>query len=640
MAGPFDSYSVAAPPSAPRGGVFDDWQLAPPPAPAGPSLGRRLANAGVGFADAFTANYGDELAGRLQSLVYGRDPAAVTEQYRQRSRQAQQETPVGYAGGSIGGAVAQGLALPLSRPATALGALGQAARVGAATGAASASGASEGDLRERAGAAAQGGLVGAALGTGLEAVAQGVRAVGPSLLGRGPEARVEAKIGDILRKEGGDPAAAISRANAAGVSGMTVADVSEGARRVAAETADEGGPAQRALREFYGQRQTGQIVPGQGVQGGQAQQAIGVVRDLTGVGGRRAQATIDDIIAERAAQALPAQQRAYQLDPNGDPALVQTFQALMSTPAGKKAFGEVDEAYRNRLGGQPLPTDRVPSFEALDLMKRSLDDMVSGAFKPTADTVQRSVTGPALRALRDAFRERFRGASTDYAEYLDTFAGQTALKDAAGVGRDEFKKMTAEEVRGLLGNMTPGEQEAFRVGAAQSVQTGLERGPAKGAGSDPSAALRGTDNRNKLAALMPDPGRATLLDQALIGLQQQSETARRVAGQRRNDPTRHDLGDIVGLLGSNATSLAARAARLAAVTGERRDTRAMTAALRLTDGEARDLIERLSRVPTAYRLGGPAGAIGGLLGGDAANPGGLIPQAPAPDPREFMRSLF
>jgi hypothetical protein len=119
------------------------------------------------------------------------------------------------------------------------------------------------------------------------------------------------------------------------------------------------------------------------------------------------------------------------------------------------------------------PGSQVP-FEALDKVKQSLYDAATAAKKgghtnlgAEYDRLRKQLTDKLDRlSPKDA-----QGNSV-YRLARETFAGPSQLVDAAETGAKALS-MEAAELREAMRQMTPGEQEAFKIGAAQAFKEKL-----------------------------------------------------------------------------------------------------------------------------------------------------------------------
>lgn len=135
---------------------------------------------------------------------------------------------------------------------------------------------------------------------------------------------------------------------------------------------------------------------------------------------------------------------------------------------------ETTDALMNTINQTIItPGSQVP-FEALDKVKQSLYDAATAAKKgghtnlgAEYDRLRKQLTDKLDRlSPKDA-----QGNSV-YRLARETFAGPSQLIDAAETGAKALS-MEAAELREAMRQMTPGEQEAFKIGAAQAFKEKL-----------------------------------------------------------------------------------------------------------------------------------------------------------------------
>lgn len=218
--------------------------------------------------------------------------------------------------------------------------------------------------------------------------------------------------------------------------------------------------------------------------------------------------------------AKPLYEQAYQQHPA---VKSQALMDLMSTPSGQEAATRAVRMMQDAQVpvGTPDATGMIrnPSLQYLDYVKRALDDMV-GREEGVGLNYQATSQGRVLRAMRNKLV-----AETDQATQLPTgqpglwqqarqqYGGDLEVSDALRSGRDDFQKLTPEDLATRFGNMSFAEKDAFRSGVAENLfqrlgKTGDTQNPAQRISSTPAL-------REKLGALFDTPAQADRFVNAL-----------------------------------------------------------------------------------------------------------------------------
>lgn len=211
--------------------------------------------------------------------------------------------------------------------------------------------------------------------------------------------------------------------------------------------------------------------------------------------------------------AKPLYEQAYQQFPAvQSPALYK----LMTTPSGQEAAARAFRMMQDmRLPiGSPDATGMVqnPSLQYLDQVKRALDDMVNRE-EGTGLNYQSTNQGRVLRQMRDELRsgidQATQGANGQPGPYQlarQQYAGDLEVVDALRSGREDFSKLTPDELRAKVASMSFAEKDAFRSGVAEGLfqranNTTETQNPAKRVISTPAL-------QEKLTALFDKPAEA------------------------------------------------------------------------------------------------------------------------------------
>jgi hypothetical protein len=210
--------------------------------------------------------------------------------------------------------------------------------------------------------------------------------------------------------------------------------------------------------------------------------------------------------------AKPLYAQAYQQFPS-----VQspTLMNLMNTPSGQEAAARAFRMMQDMQlpVGQPDAMGMVqhPSLQYLDQVKRSLDDMISSE-EGSGPTYQATNQGRVLRGMRDKLRNevdtatQVNGQPGPYQQARQQYAGDLEVADALRSGREDFSKMTPDELTAKVGQMSFAEKDAFRSGIAEGLfqklgTTSDTQNPAKKIISTPAL-------QQKLTALFDKPSEA------------------------------------------------------------------------------------------------------------------------------------
>lgn len=173
---------------------------------------------------------------------------------------------------------------------------------------------------------------------------------------------------------------------------------------------------------------------------------------------------LDDTIDQLRTNAKPLYDAAYAKFPGINSPLLQK---LLDTPAGKRAVQEAFNKMRNAresIGAvDALGMVRKPSLKFFDYVKRALDDQVTTLQPKKPDSAK------IIRDLRNSLRDELDNLAPEYKTARAQYAGDLEVRDALKAGRENFSKLTAEEVKRLTANMSFAEKDVFRSGVAQSL---------------------------------------------------------------------------------------------------------------------------------------------------------------------------
>ena len=151
---------------------------------------------------------------------------------------------------------------------------------------------------------------------------------------------------------------------------------------------------------------------------------------------------------------------------------------------------------RSEVAGTDKPIPDKYSLRTLDKFKQLLFEKgraESNAWTRGTDTMGRAkarATNAARVRLINELDTLDRSPGGLYAKGRNTFAGDAASIDAIEFGRDDALKMSAEEIKEKLQNMTEGERDLARLGLAETLRNREVRGLKVGANTAANIALK------------------------------------------------------------------------------------------------------------------------------------------------------
>lgn len=467
------------------------------------------------------------LAEGVQNLVMGKQDArqrydAAAEENRALQRQAVEDQPGAMAAGEIGGALAGVAATPMLTPfraaqgagllARGAAAAGNLAATGAAYGGAAGLGAGEGDLVDRLPSAASGAATGAVLAPVIGGAVHGVAGAGRMVADQAravtsPGALADRVVTRALQRDGADLPAIAAEMEAARASGQpyALADAAGvNTRGVAGNVARLPGEGRTPAREFLEARQIGsETMPSQADRIGDR---IGSL-----MGDRGSIETAGEIISRRSAQAGPAYERAHAVGLNYGSEEGQKLLSLLDRiPNAARAEANNILRISDREGSQMIwqPDAQggfslavVPNSRQFDYIKRGLDTMIDR--NTDSATGRTNTLGSALVGLKKDILSSLDRLNPAYAAARKQFAGEGELLDALRQGQKAFHpSTTTEALRKTVGEMSLGEMDMFRLGAANALRQRLSNAPD---GTDKVRLAYGSPAlREKIRWLVPD----------------------------------------------------------------------------------------------------------------------------------------
>jgi hypothetical protein len=455
---------------------------------------------------------------------------------------------------------AGGIALPMGPVANALPAgmnpLVKAGIVGAGAGAVGGVGGA-GSLADVPMAAARGAAVGGIAGPAAGAIAGGGGAIVNNI-----RARVsDGAAGDMARRR---IAEAIARDDTT-TQRMGTRMGKLGDRAV---IADSGGENVRNLLD------TVAVMPGKtgnrvenlirDRQAGRSRALIGAAENAMETNGQRMAPTLDEWISLRASDAKPWYDKARQIPIQPDAELQQIVKAAdqLGATAMARKIAMAERAPFTLKDGAP-----EWSMADLDRVKQGIDAQIS---KSLTGTGQGTPMTRALMDLKSALTAKLDDATGGvYAEARRVYAGPTAMKEAAELGRKAMA-MDDASIRQATSGLDGSELEAFRLGAFESLRAKLGRMAGQ---TEVINMWRDSATREKLQALFPNErafrefAATAAAEGRLKGLERVgrgSQTARREAGfDDLNSATARDSFDLAASIKTgNPLGVLERASRI------------------------------------------------------------------------------
>lgn len=350
----------------------------------------------------------------------------------------------------------------------------------AATGATSAAitGAGTAQPGERAAGAAEAAPIGAAFGVGGTTAAkiiprlpgvQQMADIGKRMVGRAPDytQRADVKLLQALQRDGISPADALARLNqikASNYKPETIVELGgENTRRLADIVAQYPG-ASNVARELAEERGAG---------AGQR-----ITQDFRRAFQVNTEATelADDLIRQRDELSRPLYQKAYSEGGVIDDPRFDEFFKLSAFKDAYKTARELAEFDGIQLPEKIEDIRKMGGFDlrTLDYIKRGLDDVLYVKKGPIGGT-GKTVLG-RLEEKRGQFVELIDEVGpSSYKEARRAFAGPTEVRNAIDEGR-KFSTLGPAELKKKYDKLSPAEQEGFRIGVFDSIQTNINRG--------------------------------------------------------------------------------------------------------------------------------------------------------------------
>ena len=212
-------------------------------------------------------------------------------------------------------------------------------------------------------------------------------------------------------------------------------------------------------------------------------------------------------------------QRAYKHGTVSDPRIM----AMLDQPDFKKAYQQVLETNKIRKanaiarGEDPSKYDMkeiykitetqpgiyqmdlvaAPDVRTLDQVKRGLDYIIRSGRRSENAAAQDAAH--ALNEYKNTFLNVLDEVVPSYGMARSQYKGDLEVLDALDIGRNQYSKMSPEEVTDYIGKLTPAERDAVRIGYAQQFKDKI--GNAKNSVNAAEEILGAENNATRLRAL-------------------------------------------------------------------------------------------------------------------------------------------
>ena len=453
------------------------------------------------------------------------------------------------------------------------------AAIGAGTGVISGAGSAQPD--DRASGAVAGGLLGTGVGAAAPAVLRSAGATGRWLRDRAlpteetVTTRATGKVNKALEEAGLSPADVEARVLTDRARGIpsTVANVDPALVDLAETVAQRSGPSAREVEKTLGRQSAGT-------------RERTYAQTRAGLQPGDYYDDLKQLQIDMRTKADPLYQQAYAYGEVADPdvlkflELPQFKQGIKRAEKLLSAEGRQMELYREVV--DPKTGEKVkqfiPTVEALDQVKRGLDDLIEK--ETDAVTGKVSQLGRVYVKKKNEFLDSLDTAVPDYAAARAVYRGDAELADAMRSGMKDFKRMDHEEVIKMIGGMSDAEKNAFKTGVVRNIYSTI---------MDPSGNINAAqrvigspETAAKLQPLFDSPAQFDLFRSALEREAQLFQQSNRIlggaaTGRRTQARERFEEGPGVGAMVGDAitggfvgslTNLAARVARSATMTDD------------------------------------------------------------------------
>lgn len=303
-----------------------------------------------------------------------------------------------------------------------------------------------------------------------EAVSKASKPAPPS-----QQADAYSRLSQALERQRQTPEEMAARVTGLGPNAM-IADTGDAVRTLGRDAFNRPSGAEDIIRKALEARQRGVMVDGEFTAQPSSMRILDAASDGLGVNGRNFYDEADNLLATRKAAAQPAYQAAYEAPPVDIGELRDFAGTPLFQQAYQRARGISEKEFVNLPDGSegimPLP-ERFTSNEALDwrtldLMKQGLDDLVK---EGRVQGIGANEQG-AIKRYAGRFVDKLDSLNPAYKSARQAYAGPTAMMDALDAGRSALTE-DAPILSRALTDLTPAEQDAYRLGAFQALKDKL-----------------------------------------------------------------------------------------------------------------------------------------------------------------------
>ena len=301
---------------------------------------------------------------------------------------------------------------------------------------------------------------------------------------------------------------------------LTLADVSgENVRALAGSVTRRPGESRSFAQKFLQERDIGSdpkmVGPRTPAQRSAAERLDKELSETLSSSDKTAFRAAETLIEERSKSATPHYKDMEALDNIWSPRL----QEFLNDPTLKRGLARGYELERldSLAAGRPFdPTKlgvnldaegnivllKVPNMRVLDIGKRGLDAMIAG--ERNEITGKLSTMGRSLDQVRKAYLRELDELDTTgvYRRAREAWAGPSASLDAIKAGKTAFTR-SPEEIASEIAELSPVNQEFYRIGVADTIRTRLAK---TGFSGDEAKAIIGNAwTRRQLEPVFPGP---------------------------------------------------------------------------------------------------------------------------------------
>lgn len=427
-------------------------------------------NATIGLADevgaagsALGQGFGNLLQGKLTNIPESYSNFLEDNRLR-RNIYREQNPKTAFAAGMAGGATVAGPTY--ANLATKYGPIVSGVATGGTMGGVQGFNEGEGGFSNRMKSSVVGGSIGAALGGVIPAaILGGKKAISLIKNALGwvdvPDAALQRTL-KAMNDDGLTPDEILSNLQKAADEGvpMSIADQGENLQSLGSYVSKQPGQGRTTAQSFVKNRQAGQF-----------DRIVNSIRKY--ISGDDMYKSVDDLINQRRTAAKPLYESAY----NKDFISSDTLDEIMSRDVMQKAYKKAANMIKikggnpEKLGFKFDPDGNVkftdsPSMEALDYIKRSLDDLVNKNVNKV--TGKPTGTGLAYKELRDNFKSELIKLNPDYGKALKAYSDPSQSLEIIAEGKN-YTKRSPQEIETYIKNLSPNDMEFYRIGVAQQM---------------------------------------------------------------------------------------------------------------------------------------------------------------------------